>query len=270
MHRQRPRLRLALALALLAAAAAAPAAAQRGLPTRPLPPVPADEHSYIAAQEAVENFRTCNIRRGRAGELQALAAELAAIESLARAKGLGPVLERVREEHLRMLAVSSRMWVACAGGPDGALAAARQALAAFRTWAERMPAHRLTRTEIVAEATRELLAREDAFAAALTERDAVAIAGIVAPGAQVVRDGGRTYAIDQMLPGEARMNLIRYRTTERRVAVGDGEATVTGIAEIARSTAGPMVTERFRYSARWRRLDGAWRLAGLRMDGEGQ
>ncbi|MBV9883900.1 MAG: nuclear transport factor 2 family protein [Sphingomonadaceae bacterium] len=269
MHGQRPGTRLALALALLAAAGA-PAAAQRGGQARQLPAVAADEHAYVAAMEALENYRTCNVRRGRAGELQALAAELAAIESLARAKGLGPVLQRVQEEHLRMLAVTSRMWVACAGGPEGALAAARQALAAFRTWAERTPAHRLTRAELDAETTREVAAREDAFAAAMTERDATAIAGILAPGAEVVRDGGRAYAIDRMLPGEARMNLIRYRTTERRVAVGDGTATVTGIAEIIRSTAGPMVTERFRYRASWRRLDGTWRLAGLLMDSEGQ
>jgi ketosteroid isomerase-like protein len=267
MQRRHPGIRLALAIALPACAGAA-ATAAAPVPPRPAPAMPADAHAYIAATEAVANYRTCNLRRGGAGTLQALEAELAAIESLARAKGLGPVLERVREEHVRMLAVSSRMFVQCAGGPEGALMGARQALAAFRSWAERMPAHRLTRAEIDAEATRAVLALDDAFAAAMTAQDAAAIGRIAETGAEVERDRGMTYAIDRLLPGEARLGLIHYATRQRNVAVDGDGATVGGIAELAYASAGMPRIGRYRYSASWRRRAGAWRMAHLRLERE--
>jgi hypothetical protein len=123
MHR--PPLRICLALALiLSAAAGAPAA-------------PPNESSYRRALGTLWNYQACGVRARRAA-YRSLAAELAAIERLARSKGLGPTLERLREEYNHMLAISLIM--PCAGGPAAALARARLAMPAFRAWVEAQPA----------------------------------------------------------------------------------------------------------------------------------
>jgi len=97
-----------------------------------------NEYSYRAALGALWNYRSCGVR-ARTATYRALAAELASIESLAWSKGLGPTLERVREEYNRLLAVATMR--RCGGGPVAALARARRAMAAFRTWVEEAPAH---------------------------------------------------------------------------------------------------------------------------------
>ena len=103
----------------------------------PAPPVGhLDEYTYERALSAVWNFQSCGTRARPAAQA-ALAAELQSLEAMARAKGLEPVLERVRSEYQRLLSVALIM--PCAGGPAAALARARQALTAFRAWVAAQP-----------------------------------------------------------------------------------------------------------------------------------
>src|SRR4051812_22978784 len=77
-----------------------------GPPVSPLAP-----HPYKSALGAVGNYQSCgvNARRTPAAELDG---ELRSIEAAAEAKGLGPLLERLRREYQQLLAVSDMM--ACA------------------------------------------------------------------------------------------------------------------------------------------------------------
>lgn len=140
--------RSAVALVLLAAGPAW-AAQPNGAAGGYQPAEPSDETSYRGALGWLWNYQSCGVRADAATS-QALAAELREIESLARSKGLGPTLERLREDYDRMLSVSTR--AACAGGPAAALARARRAMAAFRTWVEGAPALAPTEAEVDAAA----------------------------------------------------------------------------------------------------------------------
>ena len=130
-----PRARFAIALALSAGGIGQAMAAQPGHAPAP-PAVHLDEYSYERALSGVWNFQSCGTR-GRPADHAALAAELQSLESMARAKGLGPVLERVRSEYQRLLSVALIM--PCAGGPAAALARAHVALSAFRAWVAAQP-----------------------------------------------------------------------------------------------------------------------------------
>jgi hypothetical protein len=94
-------------------------------------------HPYKSALGAVANYRSCGVR-ARAGPAAALDAALRAGEAAARAKGLGPMLERLRQDYHALLAVSTMM--ACARGPAAALAGARRAVADFQRWVAAQPA----------------------------------------------------------------------------------------------------------------------------------
>jgi hypothetical protein len=98
------------------------------------PAAPASGHPYRSALGAVANYQSCGASGRRASSLDA---DLRANEAAARAKGLGPELDRIRREYQAMLAVSDMM--ACVHGPRGALADARRALAAFRAWVNAQP-----------------------------------------------------------------------------------------------------------------------------------
>jgi hypothetical protein len=188
----RLRTRIALALVLLAAGGASSLAAQ----PRGAAPPRLDEYSYRSALGGFWNYQSCGAN-ARAAAWRALAAELQSIESRARAKGLGPTLERVREEYNRILAVSTIM--ACAGGPVAALADARRAMAAFRTWVEAAPVHRLTQAEMDAEASREVLAADDAYAAAVVDGNEPALRRILADDFTWDRGDGRTTDRDGLI-----------------------------------------------------------------------
>lgn len=122
----------AVGLALMAAGSGQ-AAATRPRPAPPVVEMPAhmDEYSYRDALGAVWGYQSCGARAS-AATYRALGARLHEIEEMARAKGLGPTLDRVREEYNRLLAVSTMM--PCARGPIAGLAGARRALAAFDWW----------------------------------------------------------------------------------------------------------------------------------------
>ncbi len=131
--------RIALSLALGVNLSQALAAQPGGAPADEIR-TPAERfapHPYKSAMDTLANYQSCGMH-ARAADLAALTAELRSIESLARAKGLGPTLERLRQDYLDLLAISSR--VACAGGATAALANARRAMADFRTWVADQPA----------------------------------------------------------------------------------------------------------------------------------
>jgi hypothetical protein len=97
------------------------------------PPAALADHLYKSALGAVDNYLSC----GANARTSQINAELRSIEAAAGAKGLGPMLERLRREYQALLAVSTMM--ACAGGPAAALAGARRALQAFRAWVAEQP-----------------------------------------------------------------------------------------------------------------------------------
>ena len=134
-----PRVSMALASLALIAGMGAPAAAQRArLPASVLAP-PAERfapHPYTSALGAVANYQSCGIH-ARAAAWRALERALRAGEADATLKGLGPTLERLRQDYYALRAVSSM--TACGGGPRRALAFARRAVAAFRTWVAEQP-----------------------------------------------------------------------------------------------------------------------------------
>jgi hypothetical protein len=264
MPRRRPRTRIALFLVLLAAGAGL-AAQPGGAPAAPRPAGRINEYSYSGALGALWNYQSCGVR-ARAADAQALAAELRAIESLARSKGLGPTLERVRDEYNRMLAVSIMM--GCAGGPVAALAGARRAMTAFRTWVEQAPAHDLTQAEVDAAAAQEVLAVEDNYVAAVANGDEAAIRRILDDGFVYDRGGGTTTGPDGLLLTLRGLSLIHYRMTERAVAMRDGVGTVTGTLELASASATQAVVYRVPYTGTYRRRDGVWRMVSLHMSPE--
>jgi hypothetical protein len=100
------------------------------------PAGPLAGHPYKSALGAVWNYQSCGARARRAAYIE-ITTTLHSIEAAAEAKGLGPTLERLRQEYHALLAVSTMM--ACARGPRAALAGARGALAAFRTWVDEQP-----------------------------------------------------------------------------------------------------------------------------------
>ena len=125
----------ALALILLVSGGAGQAmAAQSGEAATPARFAP---HPYKSALGAVANYLSCGVR-ARAGPAAALEAALRAGEAAAGAKGLGPTLERLRQDYYALLAVSTMM--ACARGPAAALAGARRAVADFQRWVAAQPA----------------------------------------------------------------------------------------------------------------------------------
>lgn len=255
--------RIALALALLGAGPLL--AAQPRAPAGPAPAGRSDEYSYRGALGALWNYRSCGVR-ARAADYQALAAELGSIESLARSKGLGPTLERVRDEYNRILAVS--ILAGCGGGPVAALAGARRAMAAFRTWAEGAPAHSLTQAEVDAAAAQEVLAVEDAYSAAVANRDEAAFRRIVDTGLAFDRGDGRTTGPGGLLEILRGLNLIHHRMTERTVVMRDGVGTVTGTLLLASASATEAVVSRHPYTATYQRRDGVWRMLTLHMSPE--
>lgn len=93
-------------------------------------------HPYKSALGAVWNYESCGANARRAAYIE-ITTRLRSIEAAAEAKGLGPTLERLRQEYHALLAVSTTM--ACAGGPRAALACARGALLRFRAWVEDQP-----------------------------------------------------------------------------------------------------------------------------------
>ena len=126
------------ALALVASMATALAAQPARLPASVLDP-PAERfapHPYKSALGNVANYQSCGIRSSAAAYRE-LTRTLRAVEAAAEAKGLGPVLERLRREYYELRAVSTM--AACAGGPRRALAGARRAVAAFRAWVAEQP-----------------------------------------------------------------------------------------------------------------------------------
>ena len=93
-------------------------------------------HAWTSALDALVNYQSCGVD-ARAGELARLNAAVRASEAAARAKGLGPLLDELRNDWQALLAVSTR--VACGGGPVAALAAARAAVRAFQAWVAAQP-----------------------------------------------------------------------------------------------------------------------------------
>jgi hypothetical protein len=94
-------------------------------------PVGYTNHAYTSALAAFANYQSCGTR-ARAREVDRLGTALRAAEGAARAKGLGPELDRVKRDYLALLAVSTM--TACARGPVTALNGARGAIRAFGTW----------------------------------------------------------------------------------------------------------------------------------------
>jgi hypothetical protein len=138
MARILKRARIAFAPAVLAAAAVPASAQPARVPASVLGP-PAERfaaHPYKSALGAVANYQSCGAL-ARAAAAREVATMLRALEAEAVAKGLGPILDRLRQEYQELLAVSTM--TACGGGPRRALAGARAALADFRAWVEAQP-----------------------------------------------------------------------------------------------------------------------------------
>jgi hypothetical protein len=141
-----PRLKMCFAVAACAFAAcmstALPAQRARlpasvlGPPAGDRPTGPMAGHPYKTALGAVWNYQSCGANARRAA-LSEITTALLSIEAAAEAKGLGPTLERLRQEYQQLLAVSTMM--ACARGPRVALASARGALRDFRAWVAAQP-----------------------------------------------------------------------------------------------------------------------------------
>lgn len=132
--------RITISLAMLAAGMNPPATAQAADPLAGAVAAPAQRfanHPYKSAMGAVANYGSCGYRT-RPADYQALAAELQSIETRARAKGLGPTLERLHREYMFLLSVSTM--VMCTTGPADALRGAHRTLDTFRTWVAEQPA----------------------------------------------------------------------------------------------------------------------------------
>jgi len=93
-------------------------------------------HPYTSALGAVWNYRSCGVH-ARAAPYRALEAAVAAAEAAARARGLGPLLERLRADYNALLAVSTMM--PCVHGAAASLRDARRAVAAFQAWVAAQP-----------------------------------------------------------------------------------------------------------------------------------
>jgi hypothetical protein len=132
--------RLLIAVVALCTFAASMSGAQPArLPASVLGP-PAEAlapHPYKSALGAVWNYQSCGVHARRAAIIE-ITNRLRSIEAAAEAKGLGPTLERLRQEYDALLAVSTMM--ACARSPRAALAGAREALTAFGAWVDDQPA----------------------------------------------------------------------------------------------------------------------------------
>lgn len=129
-------IRIALAIGLLGAGSAA--AAQHAPAQLPYP-LHGNEWSYTDALGGVWAYRGCGVR-ARPAILLELEGELQRLEAAAAAKGLGPLLERVRRRYREILSVELQR--GCGGVPDpvrDALRRARAGLAAFRAWVEAQP-----------------------------------------------------------------------------------------------------------------------------------
>jgi hypothetical protein len=103
------------------------------------PAEPLAGHPYTSALGAVWNYQSCGAHARHAAHVE-IDTRLRSIETAAEAKGLGPTLERLRQEYRQVLAVSTM--TACGGGPRAALAGARRALEAFGHWGADQPARR--------------------------------------------------------------------------------------------------------------------------------
>lgn len=129
MTLSRPYLRIGAALAILAAVTGQAIGGQAG--GAGAAPMRYTNHVYTSALAAFANYQSCG-SRARAREVERLGTALRSAEAAARTKALGPELDRVRQDYLALLAVSTM--TACARGPIAALNGARGAIRAFQTW----------------------------------------------------------------------------------------------------------------------------------------
>jgi hypothetical protein len=256
MVHARLRTRIAILLAFAAGGVSRAQAAQPGVPpaaqARAL-----DQHTYQAALAGLGYYQGC----GRdAGELAALTAQFHSIEAAARAKGLGPTLDIVRQQYQNMLAVEIRM-ARCGRDRVSPLVEARRTMADFQAWVASAAPVVLTPAQREAEIVRTIVALEDAYAAAEIARGESALRRVLdehfsAPS-RVDQDRTRELAL---LDGVARTAVYREAVTERQVALSGDTATVNGIVAITYSAPTGAPVSRFRFTETYRSSDGIWSL----------
>jgi hypothetical protein len=254
--------RAVFAAALLALLAAGAGQAMAAPPVRaPLqPPMPRDELSYEGALDGLMNVQTCRVHAD-GGAIAALDAQLHAIEAAARAKGLGPTLDRVRERWQAMLAIESRM--ACGGGPAAALAGARRGVAAFQAWVAGASVVPLTPEQREAEVVRTIAALEEAYATAEIARGEAALRRVLnAPQ----RDGTMSREQLALLDSVARTAVYREAVTERQVEVRGNKATASGIVAITYAGPTGAPVRRYRFTESFESRNGIWRLVERHRD----
>ena len=223
---------------------------------------PLDQRTYHSALAELAYYQRC----GRdAAQLVALTAQFHAIEAAARAKGLGPTLDAVRQAYLNLLAVST-MSGAC--GPDRAamLVQARRTMADFQAWVSGAAPVTLSAAQREAEVVRTLVALEDAYAEAEVARGEAALRRVLdehfsAPS-RVDADISEKLAL---LDAVARTAVVREAVAEREVRLtGDG-ATVNGIVAITYSAPSGAPVSRCRFTETFQSRDGIWRLVERRL-----
>ena len=256
MAKSRPRTRTVIALLCLAGGASGAQSVQPGAsPAAQLRPL--DEQSYRAALAGLAHYQTC----GRdAAQLAALTAVFHSIEAAGRAKGLGPTLDRVRQQYMDLLAVST-MRVACGADRATALVQARRTMADFQAWVASAATVALTPNEREAEVVRTIVALEDAHAAAEVARGEAALRRVLdehfsAPSRADAENRDKLALLDAV----ARTAVVREAVTERQVAVSGDAATVNGIVAITYSAPTGAPASRFRFTDTYRSRDGIWRL----------
>jgi hypothetical protein len=257
MPSPRPLTRIAIALTLIAGGMSQALAAQpRRAPAPPPQAAPLDESSYRSALAGFANYQSCGVN---AAEYAALTAQLHAIEAAARAKGLGPTIDRVRQDYLNLLAVSTM--TACGGGRIAALAGARRGMAAFQAWVAGAAPVTLTRAQQEAEVVRVIAGLEEAYEAAEIARDEAALRRVldehfVPPSGA---DGKRADRI-AMLAAMGLTTIYREAITERHVTVNGNAATVTGIVAVTFLDPSGAPARRFPFTESYRSSNGIWRL----------
>jgi ketosteroid isomerase-like protein len=257
MPGHRPLSRIVMALAFIAGGLSQAGAAQ---PHRAAAPpartIPLDESSYRSALGGLTNYQTCGVD---AAALAGLNAQMHAIEAAARAKGLGPTIDRVRQDYLNLLAVSTM--TACGGGPVAALADARRGIAAFQAWVAGAAPVTLTPAERQAEVVRAIVALEEAYEAAEIARDEAALRRVLDEHFVPVRPDGKPGDRLALLAAMGRTTIYREEITERHVTMSGDAATVTGIVAMTYLDPSGAPPRRFRFTESYRSRDGVWRLA---------
>lgn len=242
-------------LALAGGSSGAQSAQPGGAPAERLRPL--DEQTYRSALAGLASYQSC----GRdAAQLAALSAQLRSIEAAARAKGLGPRLDRVRQHYMDMLAVSI-MRAACERGPVPPLVQARRTMADFQAWVAGAAPVTLTPAERDAEIVRTLVALEEARAAAEVARGEASLRRVLdehfsAPSAVDADNRDKLALLDAV----ARTAVVREAVTEREVVVNGDAATVNGIVAISYAAPTGAPASRFRFTETYRSQDGIWRL----------